>query len=1118
MAAELNYVVNLDHSRVMGSAFEISNAVQMAMARGFQGGQIQSMGGGGGAGTGLSDAVSGGLSGISQMSAQLVRFPTMMPGYAPMFGGTFTDQSMAYTPHWGMQQAETSLQQEWLVSRYGLAGAQRMRPPGVGALEYANAVNSNFIDRKVEAADQAFTAARTSAKATLWGTLAGEGAGAMGGFLVGAVADKMLPGMKGVGKLIGNFGGFMVGNDIAESVVTQQAAEVEQSRGIIRELGEIAGGDRGLTATQRTHLGAAAMAGAKDAGIDVNYMGDILAGSRGLGMLPSSTDPQKFRQQSSDLARTVDEWASSLHTSVAKAMSMIKGMTAMQGGSAESSLESLIKMGAGSGLGAEQMYGIGMAGAGVARQNLLPGRIGFGLFTSGVMQASGGLGMDREHLGMIGGVSGAGQMIAMTQMGQALGPMGDVQLMAARTGRALSTDGYGLAAQAIEGMSQGGDFIKNMIDMSVNSRSYLEKQGAAGVKTMANAQVATAANLYEQSFGIDHQTAVQRVYMDMGKNQVEAKALANAYLHQGTGGGGGGNAGAALMEHRYNAFISDVARQMTPPPPQGSPALSAVTGTISDIFSSHPGLSTAAWSLGGAVVGGVGGFLAGGIPGAGLGVPFGMAAGPVIGGLLGSSGGGITGTAAAPVIKMDGRSKEAYEEELAMSAKKEAEKAAVKMALGDLGFDPAMHRSYMARVGSRSSDFSHSVYDLDTRNPRSSAMIGGLLELSGLQGTPLPVGTESKGIMRAGGNWYSLKDVLSGGAGWGDAKHDAASTAIFDAYKARGIDADDLAAAKRLGIEAPLVVGHLDNPALVHQVAADRTRLLSKVHGNVAAVEDVVSAAMGQDFRFPRLHPRTLGQVAMVTSLREDEVRRLPLVGEGLADKLLEVNPVDRARLYEARQSSPDGRVANQESEDDFRQFFRHAWSDKKVQAAYLDYSLAAKADVSAHSSAASSRTGQALKHLQAALIPHARRSTSVNANDVGSRLAAIVHGEAEGLAQMAPADRAALLQVGEAHPAPNFADPTIAPNFLSEAFASDRVIAHQAANAIEESKNTGGFSNHPSSKAAKARGPGTASQAVGFGQQESAMSTISRALSHTEKALRALEARFSNHPPQGAK
>ena len=78
----------------------------------------------------------------------------MFAGFGPvqsMFGGTFTNPAMALNPHYGMVQAQTSLEEEWGIHRGGLAAAQQMKPPGVSAATYALGVESNFINRQLDA-------------------------------------------------------------------------------------------------------------------------------------------------------------------------------------------------------------------------------------------------------------------------------------------------------------------------------------------------------------------------------------------------------------------------------------------------------------------------------------------------------------------------------------------------------------------------------------------------------------------------------------------------------------------------------------------------------------------------------------------------------------------------------------------------------------------------------------------------------------------------------------------------------------------------------------------------------------------------------------------------------
>src|SRR5437899_3343828 len=145
MATEFNYVVNVDQSRVMSSAVELSSTMQMALARGMQGAQLQSPG----MGAGVSDALGGAASGFNLMA---------------------------------------------------------------------------------------------------------------GGFLGGVVGKAIGArfGLPGLGQIAGDLLGSIAGESIASDVTTQHYALMEQQRGIMSELGEIAGGGLGYTRGQRFAFGAAA--------------------------------------------------------------------------------------------------------------------------------------------------------------------------------------------------------------------------------------------------------------------------------------------------------------------------------------------------------------------------------------------------------------------------------------------------------------------------------------------------------------------------------------------------------------------------------------------------------------------------------------------------------------------------------------------------------------------------------------------------------------------------------------------------------------------------------------------------------------------------------------------
>ena len=153
MSTDLNYVARVDTTNVMSSVAEIRSQIGMAFSSptGFAAPSMAIAG--------------GGFSGMNNVSSGVsAQFQNMFAGFGPsssMFG-THTNPAMALSPHYGMNMAQTSLEEEWRVHRGGLAIAQQMKPPGVSAASYALGVEANFINRQLDANHAATMAAQST--------------------------------------------------------------------------------------------------------------------------------------------------------------------------------------------------------------------------------------------------------------------------------------------------------------------------------------------------------------------------------------------------------------------------------------------------------------------------------------------------------------------------------------------------------------------------------------------------------------------------------------------------------------------------------------------------------------------------------------------------------------------------------------------------------------------------------------------------------------------------------------------------------------------------------------------------------------------------------------------
>jgi hypothetical protein len=595
---DIKLTARLDHTQVMSGLHELRSQLGMSLASatGFQG-----------AATALSSQPNLGGSG---------------------FGQTHTNPAMAMSPHYGALQATTSLAQERAIASGGLGAAHQMKPPGVSAASYAASAMGNAIDRDIQANQQSAMAARaafyTGAAGLATGEVGGIGGAMVGKMIGGAVGGRFFGagGVKAgqfVGGLAGGLGGFMLGQDVGEKWQGKKFAQIEQTLGVTKELGQIAGGGRGLNRLEEYNLGTAARKAAKDLNMDVNQMGDTLALGRQSGMLPSATDPSKFRQQAREFAQAIEESAQVLKTSLAGATQVIKQGAASGMSAQEATVRAAGTEGGASAWLAQQsrMNAFGSAGASVGMSmGFTPGQ-GRAMFT-GSMGAAGQAGLSGAETKIMGGRMGAAQFVGSTQMAMASSQTGDLQLMAAMGGGGDGTM-MGMAGAAMGAMSEGGDFMSNMGKFMVHKNEYRRGVGAKGIRTMARAQLKMGGDMISEFMPDLSNNEAQRLYaQSMGMNPDQAKTLVGG----GRGGGGGGR-GAMKADNQARAVI---AMQGTRLDALGVTEISGADMAAKDASgglgwgntldgamlggtagSVIPGVGTAI----GAVVGGIGGFVQG---------------------------------------------------------------------------------------------------------------------------------------------------------------------------------------------------------------------------------------------------------------------------------------------------------------------------------------------------------------------------------------------------------------------------------------------------------------------------------------------------------------------------
>ena len=702
MATEFNYVVNVDTTRVMGAMHEVRS--QMGMALGSP------------SGMGMGDVMAGVTGGLRQMFN--------MPHLQPLPPGGFSTPDI-----------------EKRIQQGGIAAAVELRPPGVSAATFATAVESNRITRNLEASHAARMAGEAAFASGMGGLIGGEMAWAPGAFVGGALGKKVATrflgaGAGGAGKMLGGFAGGIAAFGMVQEAISgsiqDHYAQIEQTSGIARELGEIAGAGRNLSRTQRYDLGGAAASAAKDINMDVQQMGDILALGRQAGMLPTATDPGKAREQFKEFARTIEEGAQTLQSSLATATQVIrssiqKGMTADEGivrAAAAGSPEAYLQ-----GLARHSAY-VGAGGA-IGEQMRYTKSQGMGVFTASLRAAS-GAGLTGAEMQILGGRYGVGQMIGTAQMAAAAGPLGDMQLMAATSGEPLG-DMMGMAGAAIDAMSGGEGFLTNMMKFQVHKDELRRGIGSKGIQTMARQQLEMGADMLE-SFGFGGTANERKRFFAqnvMGMDPTQAEAYVGGTTGRRGGGGGGGGIGGGV----------GAAGQMR--------AFSAMQGQMLEDLGPRPEVPTSGGggSLGGRVVdyaatgAMVGSFLPGGL--------LTTAGGAAVGGAI-AIGSSVVDAFSGSPSNLAGR----------LLAKRYDEKMAErKKAFGIVEVDEKYGERFLQ------ADLGGARLNLDSASPETAEMTSSYLMAMGLK--PVAAGA---GTFKAGDKYFSAPEVqkISRGKLWSE--------------------------------------------------------------------------------------------------------------------------------------------------------------------------------------------------------------------------------------------------------------------------------------------------------------------------------------------------------------
>ena len=1067
MTTDFNFRASLDQSRIMSDVTSIRSQIGMALASptGFQ---SPAMGIGGG---GVTDFSGGATRGFGQMMAGFAN-GAFLGGAG--FGGTHTNSNMAYSPHYGAIQANTSLEQEMRVHKYGMPAAEEMRPPGVSSAAYFLGVEKNFINRQMEAQMGAQVAGRTAFYTGVGGLAAGEGAAILaapvGAAVGGGLAKRFLgAGAAGAGRFVGGLAAswmaFDKASDYVGGKIQDHFAEVEQTRGIYRELGELAGAGRGLTRSQRGKLGIAAHGAAGDLKMDVQEMGDILALGRNSGMLPSSTDPTKAREQFKEFARTIEEGAQVLQTSIAGATQVIKSATA-QGMTAQ---EGIVKAASMGGPGAFAQYNaFGSAGSSVGRGMGFTGAQGFGMFTGSIGAAS-GAGLSGEEMKIMGGRYGAAQFLGSAQMAAARSPLGDMQLMAASSGQALGGM-MDLPGQAMAAMGGGGDFMSNMGKFMVHRNELRRGIGASGVRAMAQQQVVAGGEMIQAYMPEMSDRESQRYFAEvgLGMSNDQAKLYAGGVGRSGGGPGSGaaGQARAVLAMQEVRLGQQGVARG-----DGGAAATSAAA----------PGFGISEALTGGAL-----GALTGGPWGAAAGAGIGLVSQnwSALGNMFGGNHPSVWANAEDKAKFYNNQENSRYSSEM----------AAAKQRIGYVDVSQGQMTRFL------SADLGGARLDVDAIG---ASRLGGSTAAAFYAAGMSPVAAGA-GTILSGGQYWDAEEGQKAGLG---------KIAARKLTKAEGRASDRMAYSAVYSQGAADRYEERTGGNLQDQIDTLRTRwrfmgeggtvgqfaasgIVDTLEPIVAGIESSKDRGRAQKLLSSGnlSDPRLLELVRDVTSTRDlqaaPSAAAAALGGGAAAGQFVSTREKERgtwaARRLGGTWKDGDPGVFDRMEERDF-------WRDVSKSSLFIQ----GEALSSTNPSRANRMINEAI---QAKRVEYGDRLEGYTVNKADVRKKGATH-SGDVAAEVTEVKTGALL--GAAWAGITGGD---VEKIIQDADDDVKEIKRKSSVAMDivEDKARGGRSLSGDSKKGK-RGAGTISRTIGWGAQEDAMSSISRSLKHTEKKLRDL-------------
>lgn len=542
---DINYRLNIDTTQLANSMSEVRSQLNMGLASN---------------GFGIVDTGRAALGGLYDFGGTAsAAGASIVSGFQnlPMPTLVHADRGISYTPHYGVVNAQASLQAEWLGRFYGPAGVAPFTPPGVGPTEY-----NGFLQREHE---RKFSEARTDAIIAGGGAVAGFAAGEVGfsagGALGGLAGGALIGGPFGaaIGGLVGGLGGAVAANKLVDVAV----GRVREAREMTSELGGIIDARRNLPLDLQRQLASEALAVGRETGTNAQQVADIVARMPQLGTMIPTTDTKEFHDQLASIVTDLKDFSSALHTSIGAAQQMMAHMERLGMKGAEGA-DFLIGQAGRIGMGVSplQVYGMMRGGESMGIQAQIG--MGFGgRFALDMAAEATHARLDREGLQMAGGIGGFSGALEQNVLGNAFSPMGMLQLAAAPGSQfELPTSLEGTLNQGITNLMS--NFPRNFLALEVGRGEALRAVGRGRVEQMGRQSLRNTVDMLSPLLGAnasegDRELLGRHFLMQQGMNEYQAKGAAYRFLNPGakdTTGSGYSAAVAAVRRARAQDHLA----------------------------------------------------------------------------------------------------------------------------------------------------------------------------------------------------------------------------------------------------------------------------------------------------------------------------------------------------------------------------------------------------------------------------------------------------------------------------------------------------------------------------------------------------------------------------------